>query len=207
MALSHKSRRCYHRVMSGLERGGKLRFLTLTSSNDSPQDIQKSWRALYMRMKRRGLIQGYIKVPEFTQSGKLHLHVLFRGDYVAQKLLSKWWSEIHQASVVDIRAFKPDGSKRRVASYMAKYMSKEMAGRYSWSWGWVWRGFCRHWTLYKRYWWKNIHVEGKNGFYNCLQGWTWWLRGVIELDIEVLEKDLPPPLLIIGGIYGNLATR
>lgn len=196
-----KSRRCYHRVMSGLERGGSLRFLTLTSSLSSPEDIQRSWRALYMRMKRRGLINGYIKVPEYTKAGRLHLHVLFRGSYIAQTLLSTWWLEIHQAPVVDIRSYRPYGGKRGVASYMAKYMCKESAGRYSWSWGWVWRGFCRHWTLWKRYWWSNFHVEGKNTFRNCVLGWQWWLRGLIKIDIAALAEDLPPPFVIIGGIY------
>lgn len=195
MPLTKRSRRCYHRVMSGLERGGKLRFLTLTSSNEAPADIQKSWRALYMRMLRRGLITGYIKVPELTEAGKQHLHVLFRGNFIAQRLLSLWWSEIHQSSVVDIRFVRPYGGKKRVASYMAKYMSKEQAGRYSWSWGWVWRGFCRHWTLYKRYWHQHVERPGRNSFANCLTGWQFWLKGIISVDLEALALDLPPPLV------------
>jgi len=207
MALTQKSRRCYHRVMSGLERGGSLRFLTLTSSLEAPDDIQRSWRKLYMRMLRRGLITGYIKVPELTSGGKNHLHILFRGSYVSQKLLSRWWGEIHKSPVVDIRSYRPFGGKKGVASYMAKYMSKESAGRYSWSWGWVWRGFCRHWTLWKRYWRSHFHVEGKNTFKNCLLGWQFWLRGIIVLDVEALLQDLPPPFVVVGGIYHQSYSR
>lgn len=207
MPLTARSRRCYHRVMSGLERGGSLRFLTLTSSIEAPQDIQRSWRMLYMRMQRRGLITGYIKVPEYTQEGRQHLHVLFRGSYIAQWLLSLWWQDIHHSKVVDIRSFRPFKGKKRTASYMAKYMSKESAGRYSWSWGWVWRGFCGHWTLWKRYWWKNFHVEGKNGFSNCLVGWKWWLRDLIKIDVGALAQDLPPPNVIIGGLNYGLSSR
>ena len=207
MALTAKSRRCYHRVMSGLERGGSLRFLTLTSSADSPADIQRSWRALYMRMKRRGLIQGYIKVPEYTKEGRLHLHILFRGSYVSQVLLGKWWEEIHKAYIVDIRAYRPYGSKRGVASYMAKYMSKESAGRYSWSWGWVWRGFCRHWTLYKKYWWQYVYVEGKNSFRNCLLGWAWWLNGRLKVDLEALELGLPMSFVFLRGKNYGIAQH
>jgi hypothetical protein len=191
--------------MSGLERGGDLRFLTLTSSPDAPENIQRSWRALYMRMLRRGLVSGYIKVPELTKAGKLHLHILFRGKYIDQKLISHWWSEIHQSSVVDIRAFRPYGGKRRVANYMAKYMSKEQAGRYSWSWGWVWRGFAGHWTLWKRYWSRWFEREGVTTFSNCLLGWQLWLHNLYEIDIGLMAENYPPHVVIKLGRMGGLS--
>ena len=191
-----KSKRCYHRVMSGLERGGEIRMLTLTSSEEAPDDIQRSWRALNMRMRRRGLIDGYIKVPEFTKAGRLHLHILFRGRYVSQLLISKWWEEIHKSRIVDIRFVKLNRGKHKIAGYMAKYMSKELAGRYSWSWGWVWRGFCKHWTLWKRYWRKHFEVEGKTTFWNCILGWQFWLHGLYIIDVASLEADLPPHCVI-----------
>lgn len=149
MQSNHENRRykrCFHRVMSGIEKGGELRFLTLTSSPSSPVDIQRSWRKLQMRMQRRHLITGYIKVTERTKAGLLHLHVLFRGSYVAQEWISKVWKAIHGAEIVDIR--KAYG-KTGAASYLAKYMSK--AGeRYSWSWGWVYRGFAGTWSRAKQ---------------------------------------------------------
>lgn len=185
-----KSKRCFHRVMSGITRGGSLRFLTLTSSPQAPGDIQKSWRALYMRLLRRGLISGYIKVPETTESGMVHLHILFRGKYISQAVISYWWEQIHQSPVVDIRLLKAYGNNKRIASYMAKYMSKELSGRYSWSWGWVWRGFCRDWQLYKRWWWKTVHVEGKNSFSNCITGWNMWLKGVWQPDLVLMRLQL-----------------
>lgn len=203
MPLTAKSKRCYHRVMSGLERGGSLRFLTLTSSPEASQDIERSWRALYMRMVRRHLIQGYIKVPELTKAGRYHYHVLFRGSYISQKLISHWWSQIHQSPIVDIRAVRPYGGKKRVASYMAKYMSKETAGRYSWGWGWVWRGFAGHWVLWKRYWRSQYEKPGVTSFSNCLVGWRFWLRGIISISIPNMLLDLPPPLVITwkGGSH------
>ena len=136
--------------MSGLGRGGKLRFLTLTSGPDSPPTCQRSFRALYMRLLRRGLIQGYIKVPELNRSGQQHLHVLFRGSYIEQVLLGKWWKEIHHATIVDICAVQHGANPRKIASDMASYMSKSNAFRYSWSWGWVWRGFCKDWAELKK---------------------------------------------------------
>jgi len=147
---SPKSRRCYHRVISGIERGGRLRFLTLTSSDDSPDICQSSWRSLYRYLSRHGLVRGYIKVPEKSKNGKQHLHVLFRGEYIAQALISRKWQALHKAKVVDIRAVNRKLGKKGLASYMAKYMSKENIYRYSWSWGWVWRGFCNDWKNLKR---------------------------------------------------------
>lgn len=137
-----RRKRCFHRVLSGLEKGGDLRFLTLTSSDESPYGIEKSWLKLYKRMKRRGLIQGYVKVREYTDRGYEHLHVLYRGSYISQRLLSEWWLEIHKASVVDIRSTY--GTKRKIAGYLVKYMLKRMAS-YSWSQDWVYRGFVKTW--------------------------------------------------------------
>jgi hypothetical protein len=183
-----KRKRCYHRVISGLKRGGTVRFLTLTSSDAAPADIQRSWRCLYMRCLRRGLIIGYIKVPEQADDGRKHLHILFRGKFIDQQWLKAQWSQIHNSQVVDIRLVKFKGDARRVAGYMAKYMSKRSAGRYSWSWSWVWKGFCQDWTHYKRYWWKTIYREGRNTFQDCINGWDMWLSGVYIVDRELLAE-------------------
>jgi len=188
--LSAKSRRCYHRVISGLERGGQLRFLTLTSSNESPLTCQRDFRALYMRLKRRGLITGYIRVPEYTKLGKEHLHIIFRGSYISQLLISKWWQELHKASIVDIRAVKFYYGNKGIASEMAKYMCKSNAGRYSWSWGWVWRGFCNDWRNLKRLW--HFMNEGAGGysFDDLLRWWRLWLKRFWKPDFTLLPK--PP---------------
>lgn len=103
-----------------------------------------------MRLQRRGLIDSYVKVTEMTKKGKQHLHVLFRGKYIAQAMLSEMWQEIHKAKVVDIRRAGQKWSNSQMAHEMAKYMSKDSAMRYSWSWAWVWRGFVKDWDMLKR---------------------------------------------------------
>lgn len=178
-----KSRRCYHRVISGIERGGRLRFLTLTSSKESPDTCQRSFRALYMRLKRRGLLKGYIKVPELSKNSKQHLHVLFRGSYVEQALISHWWNEIHHAKIVDIRAVKSGTSRRKLASDMASYMSKANLYRYSWNWDWVWRGFCRDWAELKR----RIRGYAASGCYTPFQR-------VIDFWTRCLWAGSPAPI-------------
>lgn len=183
-----KSRRCYHRVISGVERGGTLRFLTLTSSDESPDSCQKSFRVLYMRLKRRNLIKGYIKVPNLSKNGKQHLHVLFRGSYIEQQLLSHWWQEIHQAKVVDIKIVRRGTDPKKLASEMASYMAKNNAFRYSWSWGWVWRGFAGDWAKLK----KLVkltygEITGK-ALQVLLLSWRMWLKGTWQPDFSFLSE-------------------
>jgi len=181
-----KSRRCYHRVISGIERGGTLRFLTLTASNQSPELAQHSFRVLYYRLRRRGLVRGYIKVPELSKNGKQHVHVLFRGKYIEQTLISHWWQEIHNAKIVDIRLVAYRRHPRQLASYMAKYMSKENLWRYSWNWEWVWRGFVSDWKRLKRLVRQNYgEITGKAKDI-LLIAWRLWLHGTWKPDFSLL---------------------
>lgn len=145
---ARKRKRAYHRIMSGLCAKGAHKFLTLTSSPDSPQDIQRSWRRLVMRLQRRGMLKdGYIRVMENTHEGRPHYHVLFRGDYIEQRHLSHLWSEIHQAPVVFISRVR---SKRGISNYLGKYLAKDNEGRLSWSFAWVYRGFVKDWQILKK---------------------------------------------------------
>jgi len=186
-----KSKRCYHRVISGVERGGVLRFLTLTSSKDSPDTCQKSFKTLYMRLKRRGLITGYIKVPELSKNGKQHLHVLFRGAFIEQKLLSDWWQEIHGAKIVDIREAGYGRGKKGIAADMASYMAKDNHYRYSWSWGWVWRGFVKDWWKLKRLW-HLLQTERPDfDVQKLIKLWRWWLKGLWQPDFSRIFNKLP----------------
>ena len=190
MPLTAKSRRCYHRVISGIERGGELRFLTLTSSNESPDTCQRSFRALYMRLKRRDLIQGYIKVPERSKNGKQHLHVLFRGKYIEQAMISSWWQEIHKAKVVDIRRAGKGRSPRGLAADMASYMTKENHFRYSWNWDWVWRGFVKDYQRLKKLYKYVFSDVNLVGFQEFIKWWRLWLKGIWQPDFSLLPE--PP---------------
>jgi len=138
--------RMYHGVRSGLERQENVRLLTLTSSPGSG-DFQKDFRKLIMRLKRRGLVESYIRCPELTRSGLRHDHIIFRGSYIEQAYLSHLWAEIHKSPVVDIRRV---GGRHRLACYLANYLAKSLSGRYSYSWSWVWKGFVRSWAILKK---------------------------------------------------------
>lgn len=160
VAQERRRRRCFHRVICGLEIGGSLRLLTLTSSPQAVNNMQRDWRRLYMRLRRRNLITGYIKVHEYTDSGLEHIHVIYRGDYIGQRAISAAWNEIHQSPIVHIKHVNlRRRSKARVANYLAKYMSKDLYKRYSWSWGWVYRGFVKVWQKATRLFSKLSHLQ------------------------------------------------
>lgn len=155
MVISHRAagrkfRRSYHRIISGLQRPGRYRLLTLTSSPEAPPDINHSWDILCKRLRRRGLVKAYIKVVEFTKAGRPHIHCLFRGSYIEQSLLSEMWASIHNSPIIDIRQVHASHRDRQAsASYLSKYLCKASVSRLSPSNSWLfpratvaWQALC-----------------------------------------------------------------
>ena len=137
---SRRVRRFYQRYFTGVGVGGPLRVLTLTTSDEAlaqGKDIHRSFRALVMRLRRRYGQFEYIAVRE-VKGDRVHLHVVFRGEYMQQASISNMWQGIHASSVVDIRAvYKARGGVR----YLAKYLAKEACNRYWASYNWVFKGW------------------------------------------------------------------
>ena len=138
-----RKKRAYRMALSGIQRGGKARFLTLTSSPESPRDVHHSFRILKERLRRRGQFE-YLAVRERTKSGLTHLHVLCRGRFIPQGWLSDAWKSIHKAPVVWITLVNSGGEASR---YVCKYVGKELADRFWWSWRWVYRGASLVWRV------------------------------------------------------------
>lgn len=174
-------------MISGLEKGGDLRLITLTSSDEAPHDIQRSFRKLTMRLRRRQLCQDYLKVIEVKDDGREHIHMCFRGKFIEQAYLSEQWNEIHKSPIVDIRRVKKGyRNKRGVAGYLAKYMAKELFRRYSWSWGWVYKGFVKTWTAAKSM------IYG----YIRLGGHSWLWGDLLQLWRLHLRRNLTPEIFL-----------
>lgn len=137
---NRRVRRFYQRYFTGVGVGGRLRFLTLTSSDEAVvkgYDIHKHFRALVMRLRRRWGRFEYMGVVEI-KGDRHHLHLVFRGEYMAQAQLSAMWASIHKSPVVDIQAvYKAKGGAR----YLAKYLAKEGVNRYWASYNWVFAGW------------------------------------------------------------------
>jgi len=137
---NRRVRRFYQRYFTGVGVGGRLRFLTLTSSDEAVvkgYDIHKHFRALVMRLRRRWGVFEYMGVVE-VKGDRQHLHLVFRGEYMAQVQLSAMWQALHASPVVDIKAvYRAKGG----ATYLAKYLAKEAVNRYWASYNWVFAGW------------------------------------------------------------------
>lgn len=145
-------RRLYQRFFTGLGLEGRLRFLTLTSSDAAVaahRDIHRDWEVLLKRIRRLWGHFEYIGVQEIM-SDRVHLHIVFRGSYMEQQHISHLWEQIHQSPVVYIEAVRR-GACEKLGRYLAKYLAKSMCNRYWASHGWVFKGWVG-WSKRVRKW-------------------------------------------------------
>ena len=169
-----RRRRAFQRAMTGLSRNhrGPYRFLTLTSSPASPGDIQASWRKLHERMRRRGLIDAYIRVTEAGPStGMVHIHIVFSGTWIPWQWLAHQWMEIHAASI-HIRLARSHDRAGRVglAQELSGFLAKDALARLSYSHTWAWRGLAWSWAWWVSAW----RVSGAShrlGYINFIRLW------------------------------------
>lgn len=104
------------------------RFITLTVDTNrfsSPEaaliQMKSSFAKLVRTLRSYGHQFEYVAVWEFTKKGWPHVHVLQRGDYVPQSLISKKWSYYGIGKVVDIRKIQtPHGAAQELTKYLLK---------------------------------------------------------------------------------------
>ena len=110
--------------------GKPNRFLTLTVNPNwfsSPEEraarLAKGWRLIVAAYRHKWPNRSieYLAVFEATANGEPHLHLVIRGDFIAQEWLSGQMRERMGAPIVDIRQVK---SQKGVAKYVSKYISK-----------------------------------------------------------------------------------
>lgn len=146
-----RKKRFFQRSMSGIEvawgNREQVRFLSLTSSPESPEDIHRSWGTLVKRIRREFGVFEYIAVKEFTVSGLQHIHALFRGCYIPQAWVKENWQAVHRAKIVYIEGVK--GNRKQVANYLSKYLGKldQRSYRFWCSSKWCFKGFVGFWKL------------------------------------------------------------
>ena len=121
-----RKKKVFRLLKSGFESANSnsetIRFLTLTTSNESKEDIYASFEKFVKRVRRKFGNFEYVAVREWTVKGKPHLHVLFRGNYMDQKWISDAWSDVHSSFIVDIRKVS---SLKKAANYLMKYLVKD----------------------------------------------------------------------------------
>lgn len=119
-------------------KGTPLRFLTLTlKSDDQPlggqvDRLYECFRRFRERKKIHDLIAGGIAFLEVTWSEKIHawhphLHVLFTGQFLPQRLAALEWHDVTQDSfIVDVRAVREQAALSYVAKYLGKGISSQV---------------------------------------------------------------------------------
>lgn len=125
--------------MLGTPKPNEWRFITLTlRSSRAPLAQQLDWLTASFRRLRQTTLwkqtqdsgRGVIEITwnANTQEWHPHLHIVGRGQFLAQPALSAVWRRCTQGShIVDIRAI---GSSKELSCYVSKYVGKppELAG-------------------------------------------------------------------------------
>jgi len=140
ICLKCKSWTCEHcaperrrQLMAQASAGNPNRFITLTSNPRSGETAQEAlktlshaWNVIVKKLRRAHPKRRseYLAVVEATKRGMPHLHILYRGPFVPQRVLSHWMAELAQAPIVDIRRVK---NQREAVRYVAKYITKKPA--------------------------------------------------------------------------------
>lgn len=183
-------KRTYFKAVSAFSayRKHKLRWITLTTSPENSDKFQKNWRKLIMRLRRKGLVNEYLRVPErtpkgwkklpsgkwiYVKGGTRHEHILFLGSYIQQHYLSYLWKKISGDAVVWISKV---GLK--TAQYLAKYASKCPEWRVSNSRSWCRRRLCGEWADWKRAC-RELHI----GFKEMLAHW----KNTLFLNVNAVD--------------------
>ena len=113
-----------------IDRAKPTRLITLTTAHHGERTTREVFDAsrrkiseLAKRLRRDGHGFEYCRVLEQHKSGYPHYHLVVRSGYIDQQKISRYWSDLTDAFIVDIRKINPH---RKVARYIAKYLTKQM---------------------------------------------------------------------------------
>jgi hypothetical protein len=208
--------RFWNRILTGsrmlrhqLKRGYSFKFLTLTSSYKSKNDITRDFDVFWKRLRRKFRFNeiAYFKVVEKNKKGDLlHLHLIIYTPYIKVEEIRKMWYEIRSAYEVYIKRI-PMKELKMYFGYLGKYMSKDMARRFAYSRSWflglsvsvMWKAMVRNFftlTDGKRIDWL---IETWNEFmkYVFRKEYAWDLKSLY--DFCVLSSWEASSLLTVEG--------
>ena len=121
--------------------GWTLKFVTLTYGEDvTKEQVRLHLAHLVQAIRRKYGYCEYAKVPEWTQNGRIHLHLAMIMPFIPQKELSNMWRRFAGAPSVWITAVRGVGplgtelSKQQIAvRQLTNYLSKGPAGKVTYS--------------------------------------------------------------------------
>jgi len=175
--------------------GWTLKFVTLTYAEDvTKKQVRLHLQHLVQAIRRKYGYCEYVKVPEFTKNGRIHLHLAMIMPYIPQQVLSAMWRRYAGAPNVWVRAVRGVGplgaelSKQQIGvTRLAGYLSKGPAGKVTYS-----RNFPKAEPL----------VVVKSGPCDACDGRE---HTFIHLPVGVAEKSFP--LEVLGRENPGLAVK
>jgi len=151
-------------------RKNDLRFLTLTSSPDSP-GLRESWKEFKRRVVREFGRFDYIAV--FTDEGYGVIHAIYVGEYMPFLWIQQTWKDIHGAFHVNVRKVRGNvyNASGLAGYFLAQYVRDQNAIRWiSQSRTWVYQGYMKDWNKLKRECKRNGSTK-----YQLIAAWHLWL--------------------------------
>lgn len=185
------------RLVCEAMKGSPQRFLTLTidpqfydSPDEAAQAMVVAWREMRKLICEYYGVKGFpfFAVFEGTKKKWPHMHILLRGFFIPQWLLSHWWRALTGAAVVDIRFIT---RRRNAVRYVAKYVGKGPN---------LFPGCKRYWRSMD---WLDPHKpeeipEDRQGFeYSVKRAGSWTLFKWYAEGPYVVDWDGPEP----GGAF------
>ena len=151
-------------LVARIVRSSPDKFITLTCRHERSPDeqwdtIRKALPKLAKRIRRRQEFE-YVRMLERCADSFPHFHLLARTAYIEHAQLKRDWSELTDATIVDIR--KAHG---RSPGYVAKYIGKARDETGSWK--------RQHLSVSQRFW-QDRHQENQLIGFNRRPESPWW---------------------------------
>lgn len=168
-------------------------FLTLTSNAKmgmewNLRNCEKAWNKFMTLLRKRvGHQVHFIKSVELTKKGHAHIHaLLFKVPFIEKSWISKTWSRLHNAPIVDIEAVRDIVQK---IDYLLKHQQKILRDTSAQAYFWYHRK--RSWTVSKDFWeWINSLVDLIPQLSNSNQ---FWVICSIRMRAVVIDQEKDPP--------------
>lgn len=120
------------------ETGKPERFITLTRAPGEKGALTIAFAHTVQALRRKGFAFEYMAVPELHKNGLPHLHILQRGDFIPQSVISDVWEVATRnwfhgqgSFICDIR--KVEKSEDAI-SYVTKYLTKGVGDKSKKGW-------------------------------------------------------------------------
>lgn len=123
-----------------LNRGRKVRLLTLPGPGMAMGDLAQAWRAIAKRIWRQSHELEFCGTRGIgSLHGVPHIHVLcdWGESWIPQGWFSMAWRDVTSYRVVDVRRVKSIGAARYVAANVAGYLADQAGGRMFRSRAWL----------------------------------------------------------------------